>query len=52
LFHIGLNEHLKIFMGLKDRYIEEPFPVWTAIGVVEFAFPEGLVEIRANARMS
>ena len=32
--------------------IEKPFPVWTVIGVVDFAFPEVLVEIRANARMS
>ena len=50
-FHIGLNEHLKAFMSVKDKYIEEPYPAWTAIGVSELAFPDALLEIRANARI-
>ena len=50
-FHIGLNEHLKAFMSVKDKYIEEPYPAWTAIGVSELAFPDALLEIRVNARM-
>ena len=41
-FHIGLNEHLKAFMSVKDKYIEEPYPAWTAIGVSELAFPDAL----------
>jgi len=51
-FHVGLNEHLKSFMEVKDRYVEEPYPAWTAIGVVELAFPNALVEIRVNARLA
>ena len=50
-FHIGLNEHLKAFMSVKDKYIEEPYPAWTAIGVSELAFPDALLEIRVSARI-
>ncbi len=49
-FHVGLNKHLADFMKVKDRFIAEPYPAWTAIGVVELASPGGLVEIRVNAR--
>lgn len=51
-FHVGLNDHLKTFMSVKDKYIKEPYPAWTAIGVVELAFPNALLEIRINARMT
>ena len=50
-FHIGLNEHLKAFMSVKDKFIEEPYPAWTAIGVSELAFPDALLEIRVIARI-
>ena len=49
-FHVGLIQHLGTFMRVKDRYLPEPYPAWTAIGVVELAVPGGLVEIRATAR--
>lgn len=49
-FHVGLNENLGAFTKVKDRFIREPYPAWTAIGVVELAFPGGLAEIRVNAR--
>ena len=49
-FHVGLMQHLPTFMRVKDRYLPEPYPAWTAIGVVELAVPGGLVEIRATAR--
>lgn len=50
-FHIGLREHLGAFMKVKDRYLEAPYPAWTAIGVVELAVPGALVEIRLTARL-
>ncbi len=50
-FHVGLREHLATFMAVKDRYLEAPYPAWTAIGVVELAVPNALVEIRVTARM-
>jgi enamine deaminase RidA (YjgF/YER057c/UK114 family) len=49
-FHVGLQQHLGTFMRVKDRYLPEPFPAWTAIGVVALAVPGGLVEVRATAR--
>ena len=50
-FHVGLREHLSTFMKVKDRYLEAPYPAWTAIGVVELAVPDALVEIRVTARL-
>jgi len=49
-FHVGM-QHLTTFAGVKDRYLDEPYPAWTAIGVSELAFPGGLVEVRATARL-
>lgn len=50
-FHVGLQQHLAIFMQVKDRYLLKPFPAWTAIGITELAFPGGLVEIKVIARL-
>jgi len=51
-FHVGLQQHLAVFMQVKDRYIPEPYPAWTAIGTPELAVPGGLVEIRVTARLA
>ena len=50
-FHVGLQQHLATFMKVKDRYINRPFPAWTAIGITELAFPGALVEIKVIARL-
>ena len=50
-FHVGLQAHLGAFMTVKDQYIKEPYPAWTAIGISELAIPGGLVEIRVTARL-
>lgn len=50
-FHVGLREHLATFMAVKDRHLTAPYPAWTAIGVVELAVPDALVEIRVTARL-
>ena len=42
-FHVGLQAHLGTFMKVKAKYITEPFPSWTAIGVVELALDTGRV---------
>jgi enamine deaminase RidA (YjgF/YER057c/UK114 family) len=50
-FHAGgMQQHLPAFMRVKDRYLPDPYPAWTAIGIVELAMPGALVELRANAR--
>ena len=50
-FHVGLRENLGAFMKVKDRYMTEPYPAWTAIGITELAFPGALVEIKVIARL-
>jgi enamine deaminase RidA (YjgF/YER057c/UK114 family) len=50
-FHVNLRTHLRAFMGVKDRYLQPPYPAWTAIGVSELAFPGALVEIKVTARL-
>ena len=50
-FHVGLQAHLGTFMAVKDKYVREPYPAWTAIGITELAVPGGLVEIRVTARL-
>jgi enamine deaminase RidA (YjgF/YER057c/UK114 family) len=49
-FHVGLQESLRTFAKVRDRYLREPYPAWTAIGVTELAVPGGLVEIKVIAR--
>jgi enamine deaminase RidA (YjgF/YER057c/UK114 family) len=48
-FHVGLQEHAAVFMAVKDRYMKEPYPAWTAIGITELFIPGGLVEIKVIA---
>jgi enamine deaminase RidA (YjgF/YER057c/UK114 family) len=50
-FHVGLRAHLTTFMKVKDRYMQAPYPSWTAIGVSELAFPGGIVEVKVIARL-
>lgn len=49
-FHVDLHEHLGLFQKVKDRFVAEPYPAWTAIGISALAFPGALVEIRVTAR--
>ncbi len=50
-FHVGLQANMRAFMKVKDQYVSAPYPAWTAIGISELAFPGGLVEIKAVARL-
>jgi enamine deaminase RidA (YjgF/YER057c/UK114 family) len=49
-FHVGLQANMRTFMKVKDRYVTDPYPAWTAIGITELAIPGGLVEIKVVAR--
>lgn len=51
-YHIGMREHLREFIAVKDELISEPYPAWTAIGCTELAMPGAVVEIRAQAVLS
>ena len=48
-YHVDIARHMETFMRVKDRYLAEPYPAWTAIGVSELIVPGGLMEIRAVA---
>lgn len=48
-YHVDMASHMAAFMAVRDRYLSEPWPAWTAIGVSELAVPGGLVELRAIA---
>ena len=50
-FHVGLQANMRTFVKVKDRYVNAPYPAWTAIGISELAFPGGLVEIKAVASL-
>ena len=51
-YHLGMREHLREFIAVKDEMISEPYPAWTAIGCTELAMPGAVVEIRAQAVLS
>lgn len=48
-FHIDLRGDVAAFGQVKDEFLLEPYPSWTAVGVTQLALPELLLEIRAVA---
>jgi len=48
-FEGGKWEHFGAFSAVKDEFIPEPHPAWTAIGVNELLPDTGLVEIELIA---
>ncbi|WP_157014718.1 RidA family protein [Mesorhizobium xinjiangense] len=48
-YHVEIRRYMDTFVKIKDRYIGEPYPAWTAVGVSELIVPGGLVELRAVA---
>ena len=49
-YHVGMASHLDLFRRVKDEFVGEPYPAWTAIGVAELVNPKAIVEIRVIAR--
>ena len=50
-YHIELQHSIAIFAEVKDRYIRDPYPTWTAIGVRELANRDLMVEIDGVAKL-
>ena len=48
-YHTDLPEQIAVFGEVKDRYIKEPYPAWTAIDVDRLYPDRGLVEIKITA---
>lgn len=50
-YHVDMAGYMDLFMEVKDRYLGEPYPAWTAVGVSELIVPGGLVELKAVAQV-
>lgn len=48
-FHTDLRGEMEEFAAVKDEYLPESFPSWTAVGVTDLALPELKVEVRVIA---
>ncbi|KUL55500.1 hypothetical protein ADL22_01035 [Streptomyces sp. NRRL F-4489] len=48
-FHTDLRGDMPAFARVKDEYLTDRYPSWTAVGVSQLALPGLLVEIRAVA---
>ena len=51
-YHVGLQANMAAFMEVRDKYLGEPWPAWTAIGITELAVPGAHVELRVTAKLS
>lgn len=49
-YHIGLKNHLDEFIAVKNEFISDPHPAWTAVGVTELASEGAIVEIKVIAK--
>lgn len=49
-YHVGLRDHLDQFRAIRDRFVREPYPAWTAIEVAGFATAGVVIELRVIAR--
>ncbi|WP_397416788.1 RidA family protein [Phenylobacterium sp.] len=49
-YHVGdMAQHMPAFIATRQRYISDPFPAWTAVGVTALAAPAFLIEVSAIA---
>ena len=48
-YHVDMMDHLQAYLTVKDRWIKEPYPSWTAIGITRLVPERSLVEIKVTA---
>jgi enamine deaminase RidA (YjgF/YER057c/UK114 family) len=48
-YHVNMHDHLGAFMKVRDEFVSEPWPAWTAIGCTDLAVPTARVEIKVVA---
>ena len=48
-WHTDMTE-LSTFQQVRDRYVVEPWPAWTAVGTTGLALPDARAEVRIVAR--
>ncbi|NWG54604.1 MAG: RidA family protein [Hydrogenophilaceae bacterium] len=51
-YHTDLPAQIAAFAAVKDRYIREPYPAWTAIDIDRLYPDNGVVEIKLTARIA
>jgi enamine deaminase RidA (YjgF/YER057c/UK114 family) len=49
-YHVKLEEHFEDFCKIKDEFIHEPYPAWTAVGVSELAANGAVIEVKVTAK--
>jgi enamine deaminase RidA (YjgF/YER057c/UK114 family) len=50
-YHVEIGKQLAQFRRIKDEFIGEPYPAWTAIGISALAVEKALIEIRVIAKV-
>jgi enamine deaminase RidA (YjgF/YER057c/UK114 family) len=50
-YHVDLHANMPGFMSVRDEFLSEPWPAWTAIGITDLAIPGAHVEIRVMAKL-
>ncbi|MFP6805609.1 MAG: RidA family protein [Pseudomonadales bacterium] len=50
-YHVDISSHIGEFSKIRDQYISEPWPAWTAIGISELLIPGASVEIRVTVKL-
>lgn len=50
-FHTDVTAQMPAIVAVKNRYVKEPFPAWTAIQVSRLIPPNGITEIKIVARL-
>jgi len=51
-FHVDIDQSIVPLAAAKDKFVNAPFPAWTAIGIDRLFTPDGLVEIKVVARLT
>jgi enamine deaminase RidA (YjgF/YER057c/UK114 family) len=44
-YHVSLQQQSEALLRVAAEFLEDPYPAWTAVGVIEFFEPEAVVEI-------
>jgi enamine deaminase RidA (YjgF/YER057c/UK114 family) len=50
-YHVELEKHFEEFVSVKDEFVGEPYPAWTAVGVSALAADGALAEIKVTAKV-
>ena len=50
-YHVDINSHIGEFSAIREEYISDPWPAWTAIGITELLVPGAHVEIRVTVKI-